>query len=147
MFSYFPSFTHKQLPSAKVFFHVWVQKTSDTFIHFFYFWHPHFQKRLHSQIFEDIKQFSFDFFNVISPFTVPSYKHCGALFFFFSLFFAFLSYCMSSVLTTFSIKEAGSWDPKITILLNSHFRGSAEKGKDLQFMFNNWSGAAAKAEY
>lgn len=54
---------------------------------------------------------------------------------------------MSSVLTTFSIKEAGSWDPKITILLNSHFRGSAEKGKDLQFMFNNWSGAAAKAEY
>lgn len=52
-----------------------------------------FQTNLHSQIFEDIKQFSFDFFNVISPFTVPSSKHCGA----FSFFFFFLPYFTSSV--------------------------------------------------
>lgn len=36
---------------------------------------------------------------------------------------------------------------EITIFLNLYFKGSSEIGKDLQFVFNNWSGAPAKAEY
>lgn len=93
-----------QRPYYIFFSHMWVYKTGGIFIQFFYFWCLHFQKYLSIQIFEGVKQFSFDFFKVISPFTVPLIYILQSLFKFF-----FLSFLWAVCL---HFKEIGSWDTR-----------------------------------